>query len=194
MPVQSMPLAATLIEVPGPAYEPPRLPKAEIVTLLAIRRYPDSALKSPCDTVAVFDDTVATLLDDLYQTMKAAPGVGITAAHCGILKRLTVIDLPEIGGRRDFVNPEIVSLSEGTMTHVEGSVSMPGFTEEVTRPRSITLRYQTADGNTVMEDFDGFPAICLQHEVDQLDGIFWIQRLSRLKRDRLLKKWDKAGR
>jgi peptide deformylase len=169
-------------------------PEAEIVTLLTIRRYPDPALKSPCDAVTVFDDTVAILLDDLYQTMKAAPGVGITAAHCGVLKRLTVIDLPEIGGRRDFVNPEIVSLSEDTMTQVEGSVSMPGFTEEVTRPRGITLRYQTADGTAVTEDFDGFAAICLQHEVDQLDGIFWIQRLSRLKRERLLKKWEKAGR
>lgn len=178
----------------GPAYGPPRLPKAEIVTLLAIRRYPDPALKSPCDAVTVFDETAAILLDDLYQTMKAAPGVGITAAHCGILKRLTVIDLPEIGGRRDFVYPEITSFSSDTMTHVEGSVSMPGFTDEVTRPRGITLRYQTSDGSTMTEDFDGFAAICLQHEVDQLDGIFWIQRLSRLKRDRLLKKWEKSGR
>ncbi len=180
--------------MPGPDYRPTRPPKAETVTLLAIRRYPDPALKSRCEAVTVFDTTVAILLDDLYQTMKAAPGVGITAAHCGVLKRLIVLDLPEIGGRRDFVNPEIISVSEETMTHVEGSVSMPGYTEEVTRPRGITLRYQTADGDSMTQDFDGFAAICLQHEIDQLDGIFWIQRLSRLKRERLLKKWVKADR
>lgn len=164
------------------------------MTLLAICRYPDPALKTRCEAVTVFDEALRIRLDDLHETMKAAPGVGITAAHCGILKRITVLDLPEIGGRRDFVNPEILRVSEETMTHIEGSVSMPGFTEEVTRPRAITLRYQTADGSSVTEDFDGFAAICLQHEVDQLDGIFWLQRLSRLKRERLLKKWDKAGR
>jgi peptide deformylase len=164
------------------------------VTLLAIRRYPDPALKTVCMTVTVFDEALTGRLDDLYATMRAAPGVGITAAHCGIFERLVVLDLPELGGRRDFVNPEILQASEETMTHVEGSVSMPGFTDEVTRPRRITLRYQTADGSLLTEDFDGFAAICLQHEVEQLDGIFWIQRLSRLKRERLLKKWEKAGR
>ncbi|PYB75142.1 peptide deformylase [Rhizobium wuzhouense] len=164
------------------------------MTLLAIRRYPDPALKTPCAPVTTFDEALTAKLDDLYQTMKAAPGVGITAAHCGMFDRLVVLDLPELGGRRDFVNPEILQASEETMTHVEGSVSMPGFTEEVTRPRRITLRYQTADGSLLTENFDGFAAICLQHEVDQLNGIFWIQRLSRMKRERLLKKWDKAGR
>lgn len=164
------------------------------MTLLAIRRYPDPALKTVCAAVTIFDEALIKRLDDLYGTMKAAPGVGITAAHCGIFERLVVLDLPELGGRREFVNPEILKASEETMTHVEGSVSMPGFTEEVTRPRRITLRYQTTDGTVRTEDFDGFAAICLQHEIDQLDGIFWIQRLSRLKRDRLLKKWDKAGR
>ncbi|KQW28586.1 peptide deformylase [Rhizobium sp. Root274] len=164
------------------------------MTLLPICRYPDPALKTPCTPVADFDAALVRLLDDLDQTMKAAPGVGITAAHCGIFKRVVVLDLPEIGGRRDFVNPEVIETSAETMTHVEGSVSMPGFTEEVTRPRRITLRYQTADGTVMTEDFEGFPAICLQHEVDQLDGLFWIQRLSRLKRERILKKWEKANR
>lgn len=164
------------------------------MTLLPICRYPHPALKTPCAAVTLFDAALAERLDALYQTMKAAPGVGITAAHCGIFERLVVLDLPELGGRRDFVNPQILLASGETMTHVEGSVSMPGFTEEVTRPRAISLRYQMADGSTMTEDFDGFPAICLQHEIDQLDGIFWIQRLSRLKRERLLKKWEKSGR
>lgn len=164
------------------------------MTRLTIRRYPDPALKVHAEPVTDFGPDLSTLADDLYETMKAAPGVGITAPHCGILKRLTVIDLPEIGGRRDFVNPEIVWAAEETMTHTEGSVSMPGMTDEVTRPSAIRIRYQALDGTVAEEDLQGFAAICMQHEIDQLDGIFWIQKLSRLKRERLLKKWEKAAR
>jgi peptide deformylase len=164
------------------------------VTRLAIRRYPDPALKTPAEPVSDFGPELTTLADDLYETMKAAPGVGITAPHCGILKRLTVIDLPEIGGRRDYVNAEILWASDEMMTHAEGSVSMPGMTDEVTRPKAVRIRYQTLDGAVVEEEMAGFAAICMQHEIDQLDGIFWIMKLSRLKRERLLKKWDKATR
>lgn len=164
------------------------------MTRLTIRRFPDPALKTPAEAVSDFGADLATLADDLYETMKAAPGVGITAPHCGILKRLTVIDLPEIGGRRDYVNPEILWASDKMMTHTEGSVSMPGMTDEVTRPRAVTIRYQTLEGAVVEEEMEGFAAICMQHEIDQLDGIFWITKLSRLKRERLLKKWDKATR
>jgi peptide deformylase len=164
------------------------------VTRLTIRRYPDPALKTPAEAVSEFGPDLATLADDLYETMKAAPGVGITAPHCGILKRLTVIDIPEIGGRRDYVNPEILWASDAMMTHTEGSVSMPGMTDEVTRPAAVRIRHQTLDGTVVEEEMEGFAAICMQHEIDQLDGIFWIMKLSRLKRERLLKKWDKATR
>ncbi|MCZ8180484.1 MAG: peptide deformylase [Rhizobium sp.] len=164
------------------------------MTRLTIRRYPDPALKTPAEAVTDFGPDLATLAEDLYETMKAAPGIGITAPHCGILKRLTVIELPELGGRRDYVNPEILHASEDVMTHTEGSVSMPGMTEEVTRPKAVRVRYQTLDGAVVEEDLEGFAAICMQHEIDQLDGIFWIQKLSRLKRDRLLKKWEKTAR
>lgn len=164
------------------------------MTRLTIRRYPDPALKLPAEAVTDFGPELATLAEDLYETMKAAPGVGITAPHCGIPKRLTVIELPELGGRRDYVNPEILQASEEVMTHTEGSVSMPGMTEEVTRPKAVRVRYQTLDGTVVEEDLEGFAAICMQHEIDQLDGIFWIQKLSRLKRERLLKKWEKTAR
>lgn len=164
------------------------------MTCLTIRRYPDAALKAPAEPVTDFGPDLKRLADDLYETMKAAPGIGITAPHCGILKRLTVIELPEIGGRRDYVNPEILWMSQELMSHTEGSVSMPGITDEVTRPKAVRIRYQTLDGAVVEEALDGFVAICMQHEIDQLDGIFWIQKLSRLKRERLLKKWEKAGR
>lgn len=164
------------------------------MTRLTIRRYPDPALKATAEPVSDFGADLATLADDLYETMKAAPGVGITAPHCGVLLRLTVIDLPEIGGRRDYVNPEILWAADVMMTHTEGSVSMPGMTDEVTRPGAVRIRYQTLDGYVVEEEMQGFAAICMQHEIDQLDGIFWIMKLSRLKRERLLKKWDKATR
>lgn len=164
------------------------------MTRLTIRRYPDPALKATAEPVSDFGADLATLADDLYETMKAAPGVGITAPHCGVLLRLTVIDLPEIGGRRDYVNPEILWAADVMMTHTEGSVSMPGMTDEVTRPGAVRIRYQTLDGYVVEEEMQGFAAICMQHEIDQLNGIFWIMKLSRLKRERLLKKWDKAPR
>ncbi|MBX9468964.1 MAG: peptide deformylase [Rhizobium sp.] len=164
------------------------------MTRLIICRYPDVALKAPATPVTDFGPDLRKLADDLYETMKAAPGIGITAPHCGIAKRLTVIELLEIGGRRDYVNPELLWMSDELMTHMEGSVSMPGMTEEVTRPKAVSIRYQTLDGTVVEEKLEGFAAICMQHEIDQLEGIFWIQKLSRLKRERLLKKWEKAGR
>ncbi len=153
--------------------------------------FPDPALKTRCEAVGVFDTELRQLAEDLSDTMRAAPGVGITAAHIGVPRRVVVLDLTEIGGRRTYINPEILGVSAETMTHVEGSVSMPGFTDEITRPRAIRLRYQDLDGAVHEEAMEGFAAICMQHEIDQLDGIFWLQRLSRLKRERLIKKWDK---
>ncbi len=164
------------------------------VTVLTIRRYPDPALNSRCADVTVFDAGLKALADDLHVAMTAAPGVGITAAHCGILQRVVVLDLPELGGRRDYVNPELVSVSDETMEHTEGSVSMPGMTDTLVRPRQVDIRYRTIDGVEMRETLEGFSAICMQHEIDQLDGIFWIQRLSRLKRERMLKKWGKQAR
>lgn len=164
------------------------------MTVLSIRRYPDPALKSRCAAVTTFDAGLKALADSLHAAMTAAPGVGITAAHCGILQRVVVLDLAELGGRRDYVNPELLSASNETMEHTEGSVSMLGMTDTVIRPRRVDIRYRTLDGAERLETLEGFAAICMQHEIDQLDGIFWIQRLSRLKRERLLKKWDKLGR
>ncbi|MCM2292879.1 peptide deformylase [Allorhizobium sp. BGMRC 0089] len=159
---------------------------------LSIVRYPDPRLTQPSAPVEVFDRDLQDFADALYQTMLKAPGVGITAAHVGRLLRLVIIDLPELGGRQDYVNPEILSVSSDTMDHVEGSVSMPGMTESLTRPAEVLIRYQTLDGVSHETSLKGFPAICMQHEIDQLNGIFWIDRLSRLKRERLLKKWRKV--
>ncbi|MBB3657123.1 peptide deformylase [Rhizobium sp. BK650] len=157
-----------------------------------ILRYPHPGLKTVCAPVTSFDSALSDLADDLLQTMRAAPGVGITAAHIGVFERLTVLELDKADGVRIYANPEITWFSGETMVHVEGSVSMPGATDEVTRPKAIRFCYQDMRGHRHEEDASGFLAICIQHEVDQLDGVFWLQRLSRLKRDRLIRKWEKA--
>ncbi|SMC82899.1 peptide deformylase [Rhizobium sp. RU36D] len=161
---------------------------------LTILRYPDPGLTRTCAPVTDFGPKLREFADQLYAAMRAAPGVGITAAHVGHFLRLVVLDLPELGGRRDFVNPQILSQSSEMMSHQEGSVSMPGAVDIVTRPAAIRLSYQDLEGMPHEVDMSGFPAICMQHEIDQLDGIFWLQRLSRLKRERLIKKWQKEQR
>lgn len=155
-----------------------------------ILRFPDVGLRTVCKPVEVFDEKLRELADDLLDTMRAAPGVGITAAHIGVALRVVVI---ELGGEpvRYFVNPEIISASDETIRQVEGSVSMPGMTDEVERPNLIRVRYSDLAGAEREEVAEGFLAVCIQHEIDQLDGIFWIQRLSRLKRERLVKRWQK---
>ena len=157
-----------------------------------ILRYPHPGLKTVCTPVMAFDSSLAELADDLLATMRAAPGVGITAAHIGVLSRVTVLELDKADGVRLYVNPEITWFSKEMISYAEGSVSMPGATDEVTRPRAIRFRYKDGEGAGHEDAAEGFLAICIQHEIDQLDGIFWLQRLSRLKRDRLVKKWEKT--
>jgi len=163
------------------------------MTILPILRYTDPQLSHSCAPVVSFDASLRQLAGDLLETIRAAPGVGITAAHVGILTRLVVLELPEWQAPRFYVNPELLWCCEKTMRHTEGSVSMPGALEEVERPSSIRFRYQDLDGTRQEEEASGFHAICIQHEIDQLDGIFWLKRLSRLKRDRLIRKWQKQG-
>jgi peptide deformylase len=126
--------------------------------------------------------------------MRAAPGIGITAPHIGSAQRVVVIELPGVEGVRVYVNPEIVQASREMIRHEEGSISMPGVTEEIERHAKLSVRYRDQDGNEHSEDTEGLLAVCLQHEIDQLDGMFWIHRLSRLKRERLIKRYEKLAR
>ena len=142
----------------------------------------------------MFDDGLSSLAGDLIDTMRAAPGIGITGPHIGILKRLVVIQLPDAPKPGIYANPSVIQASPEMIRHTEGSVSMPGVTEEVERHARVRVRYQDLDGNERFEDADGLLAVCHQHEIDQLDGIFWTQKLSRLKRDRLIKRYDKLMR
>jgi peptide deformylase len=160
----------------------------------SILRFPDARLLMAAAPVERFDQELAALADDLLETMRAAPGIGITAPHIGVLQRLTVIELDPASGPKIYVNPEIVRSSADTVSHAEGSVSMPGITEDVVRARLIRVRYRTLSGEMDDTEADGLLSICLQHEIDQLDGVFWLQRLSRLKRERAAKRFAKLTR
>jgi peptide deformylase len=159
-----------------------------------IVRFPDPRLRLKAEPVAAFDDALRTLARDLAETMRAAPGIGITAPHIGELIRLVVIQLEGDAQPRIFVNPQIVWGSPEMAHHVEGSVSMPGVTDEIERHARVRVHYRDLDGVEYEEEAEGLMAVCHQHEIDQLDGIFWIDRLSKLKRDRLIKKFDKLQR
>ena len=164
------------------------------MTIRPIIRYPDRRLAMPARPVTAFDDGLRELAADLHDTMRAAPGIGITAPHIGVPVRLVVLELDARAGALTYVNPVIEWTSPEMILHREGSVSMPGVTDEVQRHARVRISYQDLDGNMRSEESDGLRAVCHQHEIDQLEGMFWIQRLSRLKRDRLVKKFEKMAR
>ena len=164
------------------------------MTIRPIVRYPDPRLALPAQPVTVFDDALRDLAADLLETMHAAPGIGITAPHIGISLRVVVLDLDATEGARTYINPEIIWVSPEMILHREGSVSMPGVNDEVSRHARVRISYQDVHGNRQTEESDGLLAVCHQHEIDQLNGLFWIQRLSRLKRERLIKRFEKMSR
>jgi peptide deformylase len=164
------------------------------MTIRPIVRYPDPRLAVPAQPVMVFDDALRELARDLLETMHAAPGIGITAPHIGISLRVVVLDLDANDGPRTYVNPEIIWASPEMILHREGSVSMPGVHDDIRRHGRVRISYRDVDGNARTEESEGLRAVCHQHEIDQLNGLFWIQRLSRLRRERLIKRFEKALR
>ena len=176
------------------APKPPPSDSLEIMSIRPIIRYPDPRLAIPARPVTEFDGELRELATDLLETMHAAPGIGITAPHVGVFLRVVVLDLGSGDGARTYVNPEIAWASSETIMHREGSVSMPGVSDEVQRHARVRISYQDIDGLMQTEESEGLRAVCHQHEIDQLDGLFWIQRLSRLKRERLIKRFEKMSR
>ncbi|WP_421916837.1 peptide deformylase [Mesorhizobium sp.] len=164
------------------------------MTVRPIVRFPDRRLRAVAEPVSVFDEDLRRLASDLADTMHAAPGIGITAPHIGVSKRVVVIQVPPAVEARTYVNPVIVWASDEMIRHTEGSVSMPGVTDDIERHARVRVRYQDLNGAGQVEEADGLLAVCHQHEIDQLDGLFWIQKLSRLKRDRLIKRYEKLLR
>ena len=164
------------------------------MTIRPIIRYPDQRLALLAQPVTAFDGGLRDLATDLLETLHAAPGIGITAPHIGVSLRVVVLDLDPVNGARTYVNPEIVWASPELIAHQEGSVSMPGVNDDVQRHARVRISYRDVDGNPHTEESQGLRAVCHQHEIDQLDGLFWIRRLSRLKRERLIKRFEKISK
>ena len=176
-------------EPDGPA---PTRPGTFFMPIRPIIRYPDPRLALPAQPATAFDRGLRELAQDLVDTMHAAPGIGITAPHVGVALRVVVLDLGD--GARTYVNPAIVWASPEMIMHREGSVSMPGINDEIERHARVRITYHDIDGNPQTEQSDELRAVCHQHEIDQLNGLFWIKRLSRLKRERLIKRFEKMSR
>jgi peptide deformylase len=164
------------------------------MTARPIVLYPDPRLRTPAAAVTAFDEGLRALAADLADSMRAADGIGITGPHIGVLQRVTVIQPDPAAPPVTYVNPELAWCAPELARHAEGSVSMPGVADEVERPARVRVRFQDLDGVEQSVEADGLLAVCLQHEIDQLDGVFWIQRLSRLKRERLVKRYEKLRR
>ena len=172
------------------------------MAILPIYETPDPVLRQISRPVEDVTDEVRKLIDDMFDTMYAAPGIGLAAVQVGVARRLLVIDLQEPeeeGGKpirdpRVFINPEILETSETTRPYQEGCLSVPDQYAEVLRPERVRARWLDRDGTAHDEWLEGLLAICLQHEIDHLNGILFIDHLSRLKRDMILKKLIKARR
>lgn len=179
------------------------------MAILPILEVPDPRLKTVSEPVTVFDDELKTLVQDMFETMYDAPGIGLAAIQVGVPKRVLVIDLQEpvahehehgehcghdhgvINDPLVFINPEILDPSDDLNLYSEGCLSVPDQYAEVERPAAITARWQDVDGKQHEEQIDGLLATCLQHEMDHLEGILFIDHLSRLKRQMVLKKLAK---
>ena len=158
---------------------------------------PHPVLKQVSKPVAVVDDAVRALMDDMLETMYEAPGIGLAAIQIGVAQRVIVMDLAredEPKAPRFFVNPEIVWASEETQPYEEGCLSVPEYYDEVERPALVKLKYLNYQGEPVEEDAEGMFAVCIQHEMDHLDGVLFIDHLSRLKREQAIKKVKKLVR
>ena len=156
--------------------------------------YPDRRLRRPCDPVGAIDEIVLAEARDLAESLLAHSALGLAGPHIGLLRRIVAARGAEGEPPRLYVDPVVVWSSGDAAGHEEGSVSMPGVRDFVSRPSSVRVSYRTLAGDAAEELASGFPAAILQHEIDQLDGVFWIDRLSRLRRDRLLKRWHRLGR
>jgi peptide deformylase len=163
--------------------------KREIIIL------PDPLLRTVSKPVKTVDTTTRKLMDDMLETMYEAPGIGLAAVQIGIPKRLVVIDLSKEDEEKQplfLVNPEIIWSSEEESDYEEGCLSIPEFFDMVTRPKEIKVRYLDRQGEAQEKHCGGVLATCVQHEIDHLNGVLFIDHISKLKRDRVVKKFTKA--
>ncbi|MGB6543759.1 MAG: peptide deformylase [Xanthobacteraceae bacterium] len=167
------------------------------MTVREIVKLPDKRLRLMSEPVKRIDAGVRKLVEDMFATMYAAPGIGLAAIQVGIAKRVVVMDLSK---REDehkplaFINPEITWASEEKATHEEGCLSIPEYYEEVERPERVKVKYLDLDGKAHEITAKGLFATCIQHEVDHVNGVLFIDHISKLKRDRVTKKFIKAAK
>src|SRR3954452_16409583 len=158
---------------------------------------PDARLRETSEPVGTITDEVRKLAADMLETMYDAPGVGLAAIQIGVPKRIVVMDTAKKDEERRpvvLVNPEIVWASEEKSAYEEGCLSIPEFYDEVERPTQVRFRYTDLDGKTVEVEAEGLVATVIQHEIDHLDGVVFIDHLSRLNRERVTKKFAKAAK
>jgi len=158
---------------------------------------PDPILRRVSEPVLRVDADVRRLADDMLETMYDAPGVGLAAIQIGVAKRVVTIDTSKEEGVREprvFIDPEIVWASEEKRVYDEGCLSIPEYYSEVERPDRVRVKFRDLDGKEQEIPADGLLATCIQHEIDHLDGVLFIDHLSKLKRDRVVKKFAKAAK
>ncbi|MDH7796775.1 MULTISPECIES: peptide deformylase [unclassified Beijerinckia] len=164
---------------------------------------PDTRLRAVSTPVTLVDDGIRTLLDDMLETMYDAPGIGLAAIQIAVPKRVIVVDVAkreeddETPEKKDpifLINPEVVLASEETSVYEEGCLSIPEYYAEVERPARVRVRYLDRMGVQQELDADGLLATCLQHEIDHLNGVLFIDHISRLKRERVVKKFTKDAK
>ena len=161
---------------------------------LTILEFPDPRLRKKAVPVDVVDDALRTLIDDMFETMYAAPGIGLAATQVDVHRRLLVADVTaDKDDPHVFINPEIIE-KDGVTTTEEGCLSVPGYFEEVKRAEHIRVRYLDREGRECEGEFEGLLAVCVQHEIDHLDGKLFVDYLSEAKRSRIRKKLEKERR
>ncbi|MFV0243743.1 MAG: peptide deformylase [Qingshengfaniella sp.] len=165
---------------------------------MAIRPFipwPDPRLRTPCAEVTAVDDTVRAIWDDMIDTMEAMPGVGLAACQIGVMRRLAVVDASEGRGQAVcMANPVVLHASVQPRTHDEASPNLPGVSARIERPRAVTVRFLNAAGEVEDRDFVGLWATSVQHQIDHLAGRMYFDRLSRVKRQMLLKRAAKLAK
>jgi len=167
------------------------------MAVLPILTAPDPRLKLVSEPVETVDTATRKLLDDMIETMYEAPGIGLAAVQVGVARRLLVLDVSGEDDARTplcFINPELVWASDEYATYNEGCLSVPEHYAEVDRPARVRVRYLDHDGVAREVEADGLLATCLQHEMDHLDGVLFIEHLSRLRRDMILRKLRRSQR
>jgi peptide deformylase len=161
------------------------------MAIRTILEFPDQRLRTRAQPVKQFDAELGRLIDDMFETMYAAPGIGLAASQVDVHKRVLVIDISDARNEPlEFINPEILA-REGEAETEEGCLSVPGIFDEVKRASKIRVRWQNRTGAAFERDYDGMLAVCIQHEMDHLDGKLFVDYLSDLKRQRIRKKLEK---